>query len=444
MKADGMDGLVSRAKRFRDLDMEGRRARVAEIRDLTLSELSRTLDQGGIDLATADKMVENALGVLALPFGVGIHFRVNDRDYLVPMAIEEPSVIAAASHAAKRALAGGGFSAASTDPVMIAQVEVHDVPNAEAAIERVLAHKDELLAAADAAIPTLVERGGGARGLSMRDLGEGFVVVHLEVDCREAMGANICNTVAEATGARIAELCAGTLGLRILSNYCDLRRTEVTARIPVDALGCDRTDGPTAARGIAAASKFAELDPYRAVTHNKGIMNGVDAVVVATGNDWRAVAAAAHAYASRSGKYGPLATWKLTADGGALVGELTLPLSVGAIGGALRAHKGARLALEILGVRSSSELAQVIAAAGLATNLAALRALATEGIQRGHMTLHARAIARAAGVPDDLIATVAAELAAGGDVRIEAVRGIMERIRATATGTPPPGEREPQ
>ena len=395
-----MDDAHSKARRFRDLDMEGRRRRVAELRGFDPREIARALDAGGIDLATADKMVENALGVLALPFGVAVHFRVNEKDYLVPMAIEEPSVIAAASHAAKRTLTGGGFVATSTDPVMIAQVEVHDVDDPQGAVERVLAAKEELLALADAAIPTLVERGGGARGLSVRDLGEGFVVAHLEIDCREAMGANICNTVAEATGARVADLAGGSLGLRILSNYCDLRRTVVKATIPVTALGCDKTDGPTAARGIASASRFAELDPYRAVTHNKGIMNGVDAVVVATGNDWRAVAAAAHAYASRSGKYGPLATWRLTEDASALVGELTLPLSVGAIGGALRAHGGARLALEILGVNSSAELAQIIAAAGLASNLAALRALATEGIQRGHMRLHHRATAAAAGAAE--------------------------------------------
>ncbi len=386
-----MDVPFSKAKRFRELDMAERRKRVAELRGLDPAELDRVLDAGGIDLGTADRMVENALGVLALPFGVAVHFRVNEQDYLVPMAIEEPSVIAAASHAAKRAKAGGGFFATSTDPVMIAQIEVHDVGDPAGALERVIAATTEILRIADAAIPTLVERGGGARGLSVRDLGEGFVVVHVEVDCREAMGANICNTVAEAAGPMVAELCGGSLGLRILSNYCDLRRTRVTARIPVSALGCDKTDGPTAARGIAAASKFAELDPYRAVTHNKGIMNGIDAVVVATGNDWRAVAAAAHAYAARSGKYGPLATWKLTDDGGTLVGDLSLPLSVGAIGGALRAHGGARLALDILGVKSSAELAQVTAAAGLATNLAALRALATEGIQRGHMRLHHRA-----------------------------------------------------
>ena len=388
-----MEGPASAARRFRDLDMSARRRFVAEACGLDAEELAAVLDAGGIDPATADKMVENALGVLGLPFGVALHFRINGRDYLVPMAIEEPSVIAAASHAAKRAREGGGFVATSTDPIMIAQVEVHDIDDPAAAVERVLARTADILAAADRAVPSLVERGGGARGLTVRDLGEGYVVVHLEVDCREAMGANIVNTVAEATGPMIAELCGGALGLRILTNYCDLRTTRVTTRIPVRALACDRADGPTAARGIASASRFAELDPYRAVTHNKGVANGMDAVVVATGNDWRATSAAAHAYAARSGKYGPLATWRLTEDGEALEGALEIPIAVGAIGGALRAHRGARLALGILGVRSSTELAQVIAAAGLATNLAALRALATEGIQRGHMRLHHRATA---------------------------------------------------
>ena len=371
--------------------MEERRRLVAEARGLDAAELASVLDTGGIDPKVADRMVENALGLLGLPFGVAENFRINGRDYLVPMAIEEPSVIAAASHAAKRAREGGGFIATSTAPIMIAQVEVHDVADAPGAVERVLAAALEIKAIADRAVPSLVERGGGARGVTVRDLGEGFVVVHVEVDCCEAMGANIVNTVAEATGARIAALCGGTLGLRILTNYCDLRTTRVTTRIPFEALGCDRTDGPSAARGIASASKFAELDPYRAVTHNKGIANGMDAVVVATGNDWRATSAAAHAYAARSGKYGPLATWKLTPEGDALEGLIELPIAVGAIGGALRAHPGARLALDILGVRSSTELAQVVATAGLATNLAALRALATEGIQRGHMRLHHRA-----------------------------------------------------
>jgi hydroxymethylglutaryl-CoA reductase len=390
MSTRKMDDSASH-KRLRHLDMRARRAYVAETCEIDLAELASVLDTGGIGPETADKMVENALGLMGMPFGVATHFRVNGRDYLVPMAIEEPSVVAAASHAAKRVREGGGFLATSTDPIMIAQIEVHDVADPAAAIERVVAARDEILAVADRAIPTLVERGGGARGVTTRDLGEGFVVVHVEVDCREAMGANIVNTVAEAVGPLVADLCGGTLGLRILSNYCDLRTTRVTARIPVSAMGCDRVDGPVAARGVVAASKFAELDPYRAVTHNKGIANGMDAVVVATGNDWRATSAAAHAYAARSGKYGPLATWRMSEDGASLEGALKLPLAVGAIGGALRAHRGARLALEILRVRSSTELAQVIAAAGLATNLAALRALATEGIQRGHMRLHHRA-----------------------------------------------------
>jgi hydroxymethylglutaryl-CoA reductase len=382
----------STTSRLRDLSVAARRAQVAQTCGLDVAELERVLDSGGIDLATADRMIENALGVLGLPFGVAQSFRVNDRDYLVPMAIEEPSVVAAASHAAKRAREGGGFVATSTDPIMIAQVEVHDVPDPAAATARVTEARAEILAAADRAVPTLVERGGGARGVSVRDLGDGYVVAHVEVDCREAMGANIVNTVAEAVGPAVADLCGGTLGLRILSNYCDLRTTRVTARIPVSAMGCHRVDGPTAARGIASASKFAELDVYRAVTHNKGIANGLDAVVVATGNDWRATSAAAHAYAARSGKYGPLATWRLIDGGDTLEGVLEMPLAVGAIGGALRAHPGARLALAILGAPSSAELAQVAAAAGLATNLAALRALATEGIQRGHMRLHHRAI----------------------------------------------------
>lgn len=390
MTAGRMDEPVS-PKRLRDLDIAGRRAYVAEVCGLDLAEMEGVLDTGGIGTATADKMIENAIGLLGMPFGLAQGFRINGRDYLVPMAIEEPSVVAAASHAAKRTRDGGGFIATSTGPIMIAQVEVHDVDDPRAALERVASAKEELLAMANAAIPTLVERGGGAQGLSTRDIGEGYVVVHVEVDCREAMGANIVNTVAEAVGPTVASLCRGTLGLRILTNYCDLRTTRVTCRIPLSAMGCDRVDGETAARGVASASRFAELDPYRAVTHNKGITNGTDAVIVATGNDWRATSAAAHAYAARSGKYGPLAKWHIDEDQAALEGVLELPLAVGAIGGALRAHRGARLALEILGVRSSVELAHVIAAAGLATNLAALRALATEGIQRGHMRLHHRA-----------------------------------------------------
>jgi len=376
---------------FRDLDVPARRKLLAEICALPEDELRAALDDGGLTLPMAEKMIENAIGTLALPFGVALNFRVNDIDYLVPMAVEEPSVVAAASHAAKRVRVGGGFRAEATDPLMTAQIEVHDVADPAAAARRIREARAELLAAADRAVPGIVERGGGARDLEVRDIGGGFVVTHVLVHVCDAMGANLVNTVAEALGARVAELAGGQLGLRILSNYCDRRLVRVNARIPVEQFGCARASGCEAALGVARASEFAERDPYRAVTHNKGIMNGIDPVVVATGNDWRAVEAAAHAYAARGGTYAPLATWRLVDGGEVLEGRLELPLALGVVGGALRAHRGARLALSIVGTRTASELAMVAAAAGLANNLAALRAMATEGIQRGHMALHHRA-----------------------------------------------------
>jgi hydroxymethylglutaryl-CoA reductase len=376
---------------FRSLSIAERRRVLAAVAAVDEADITAAVSEGGLAIETADKMIENAIGTLALPFGIALNVQVNGTDYLVPMAIEEPSVVAAASHASKRVRAAGGFAATMDASLMVAQIEVHDVPSAEAALARVRAATGELLALASAAVPGLVERGGGAREITARDLGCGFVVVHVLVDCCDAMGANLLNTVAEALGARVAALSGGELGLRILSNYCDRRVARVTARIPVADFACQHTSGPDAARGVVNASRFAELDPYRAVTHNKGIMNGVDAVVLATGNDWRAVEAAAHAYAARSGRYSPLATWRLVDADQTLEGRLEIPLSLGIVGGALRAHRGARLALQLLGVKSSAELAMVTAAAGLATNLSALRALATEGIQRGHMALHHRA-----------------------------------------------------
>ena len=385
-----MTAKTSTIPGFRHHDMAARRRALAEIRDMAASDLEAALEGGGLTLPVADRMVENAIGTLALPFGVALNFRINDADYLVPMAVEEPSVIAAASHASKRVRAGGGFRAECTLPLMAAQIEVHEVTDPAAAVAAVLGARAELLSLAAGAVPGIVERGGGPREIEVRPLGEGYVVTHVLVDVRDAMGANMVNTVAEALGERVAELCRGTLGLRILSNFCDRRLTRVTARLPVADFGCGRATGPEAAAGVASASRFAELDPYRAVTHNKGIMNGVDAVVLATGNDWRAVEAAAHAYAARSGRYAPLATWKLCDGGAVLEGTIEIPLALGTVGGALRAHTGARLALDLLGVTDASELAMVAAAAGLATNLAALRAMATEGIQRGHMALHHR------------------------------------------------------
>jgi hydroxymethylglutaryl-CoA reductase len=373
---------------FRALGPRERRRLIARMAAMSEDELDGAL---GHDDQTADRMVENAVGSLSLPFGIALNVQINGVDYLVPMAIEEPSVIAAASHAAKRVRAAGGFSATVDEPLMAAQIEVHDVEDPERAVTAVREARAELLRLAEAAVPGLQERGGGPREVVVRDLGGGFVVTHVLVDCRDAMGANLLNTIAEALGPRVAELSGGELGLRILTNYCDRRCTRVTARVPVDRIGCDRVPGPVAARGIALASRFAERDPYRAVTHNKGIMNGVDAVVLATGNDWRAVEAAAHAYAARNGRYEPLSTWTLADDGTTLEGRLELPLALGTVGGALRAHAGARAALRIAGAKTAAELSMIAAAAGLATNLSALRALATEGIQRGHMALHHRA-----------------------------------------------------
>jgi hydroxymethylglutaryl-CoA reductase len=384
---------------------------------------------GGLQLDEADGMIENVVGTYALPLGVALNFRINERDYLVPMVIEEPSVVAAASNAARRVRAGGGFRAAADPPLMTGQIQLTDVADTAGARSRILAAKDDVLALARVAIPRLCERGGGPRDLTVRVLEQGMLVVHVDIDCRDAMGANVVNGVCEALADRLAALAGGRVGLRILTNLAEHRRVRVSARLSPDALTCEHFAGGADVRdAIAAASRFAELDPYRAATHNKGIMNGVDAVLLATGNDWRGVEAGAHAFAARSGRYAPLATWRVDGNGD-LIGELDMPMAVGTIGGALRVHAGARLALALLAVDNAQELACVVGAAGLAANLAALRALATEGIQRGHMSLHARVVARGVGATGEVLERVAAELAALGDVKPERARDILERVR---------------
>jgi hydroxymethylglutaryl-CoA reductase len=372
--------------------------------DLSEEDLA-TWERGGLDTTTADEVVENVVGVYALPLGVALNFRVNGEDVLVPMAVEEPSVIAAASNAAKMVRAGGGFVADADPPIMTAQIEIVGVGDPHDARQRIEAAAEELLGLAHQALPRLSARGGGARELEVRAL-PGRVIVHVHIDCRDAMGANMVNTVAETLAERVAGLARGRGGLRILTNLCDRRRVRVRARVPAAALatkGVDGqgTDGIAVRDGVVAASRFAEDDPYRAATHNKGIMNGVDAVVIATGNDWRGVEAGAHAFAAVSGRYRPLATWRVSESGdegpaGDLVGALEMPMAVGTVGGTLQAHAGARLAQRLLGVTSATMLGMIVGAAGLASNLAALRALATEGIQRGHMALHKRSVAVAA------------------------------------------------
>lgn len=441
----------SRIPGFYKLSLAERRDVISSRAGVGIEDLVRAVEGGGLDVRTADKVVENVIGTYGLPFGVALNVRVNGKDRLVPMVVEEPSVIAAASNAARMVRASGGFSAEVREALMIGQVQLVDVPAPELAVMRLEEESDALLALAASAVPGLVARGGGPRAIEIRDLGHGMIVLHVLVDCRDAMGANLVNSIAEAVGPSAAEIAGGVLGLRILSNLCDRRRVRATCRVHAAQLGFGRPVEVAAAvdRGslpqlsdvatapdldthaivdrIVLASRFAEADPYRAATHNKGIMNGVDAVVIATGNDFRAVEAGAHAYAARTGRYLPLAVWRR--DGEDLVGELEMPLSLGTVGGTLRIHPVAQLALRILAVENAHELAMVAACVGLASNLAALRALATEGIQRGHMSLHARAVATAAGALGEEVERVAEVLAREGTISREAAERELARLR---------------
>jgi hydroxymethylglutaryl-CoA reductase len=426
---------TSRLPGFYKVTVAERRALVSDATGADAADIERALDAGGLDAETADKFVENVLGTYGLPYGVTLNVRVNGHDYVVPMVVEEPSVVAAASNAAKMIRAGGGFQVEADEPLMISQIQLTEIDDHERAARAILEHKAEILARADRAIPGLVARGGGARDLEVRNLGEPsdrMMVVHVIVDCRDAMGANLVNSIAEGVADRLAELARGKVGLRILSNLCDKRCVRVRCRVPAELLATDDMDGQQVIDGIVNASRFAELDPYRACTHNKGIMNGIDAVTIATGNDWRAVEAGAHAFAARSGRYQPLATWRR--DGDALAGKLEVPLALGAVGGTLRVHPAARLSLRLLGIESATQLAMVAASVGLASNLAAVRALATDGIQRGHMALHARSVAVAAGAAGDLVERVAAMIVEARDITLEAAKRALEVLSAEGDG----------
>lgn len=424
--------VTSRLPGFYKLTLEQRRTIAAEALGIDVQELVAAIGNGGIDAAHADKTIENVVGTYAMPFALALNVQMNGRDYLAPMVVEEPSVVAAASNAAKIIRQGGGFEAEADAPLMIAQIQLDEVVDVAHASTAILAARDELLALADAAVPNLVCRGGGARDVEVRDLGDGWMVVHVLVDCRDAMGANLVNSVAERLADRIRELANGRVGLRILSNLSDRRNVRVRCAIPVAALAVDGFSGEEVRDRIAKASEFAMRDPYRAATHNKGIMNGIDPVAIATGNDWRAVEAGAHAFAARNGRYEPLCTWR-RGDDGALVGFLELPLALGTVGGTLRVHDGARFGLKVAGVDSAQELAMLAACVGAASNFAALRALATYGIQRGHMALHARSVAIAAGARHDHVEEVARRIHESGQVTVEAAREVIQRRRTEAS-----------
>lgn len=388
--------------------------------------------EAGLDLEQADRMTENVVGLYALPLGIAVNFQVNGRDVLVPMVVEEPSVVAGASFAARLARSAGGFRAGTTAPEMIGQIQVLEVADLEAARAAVVAARERILARADEVDPVIGRLGGGARDLEVRVLPETpvgpMLVLHLIYDCRDAMGANAVNTACEALAPLVEEITGGRVGLRILSNLADRRLAWAECTVPVDELAFGDFSGQRVAQGIVEAWAFASVDPYRAATHNKGILNGIDAVALATGQDWRAIEAGAHAYAARAGRYASLSTWGRDGSGD-LTGRLELPLAAGTVGGATRAHPTAQVALALLGVKTARELAEVMAAVGLAQNLAAIRALATEGIQRGHMTLHARQVAIAAGATGDEIERVAAQMVGEGLVRPDRAEAILRSVR---------------
>ncbi|MCD6287455.1 MAG: hydroxymethylglutaryl-CoA reductase, degradative [Anaerolineae bacterium] len=393
-------------------------------------EEARVLGEGlGLSLEQASHMTENTVGLYALPLGIATNFRINGKDVLVPMVIEEPSVIAGASLAAKLVRAGGGFEAETDDPVMIGQIQLVGLSNVAAARDQVLAHRDKLMLLANNVDPILVRLGGGARDIQARVLETPkgpMLIVHLHFDVRDAMGANAVNTACERMAPALASITGGQAYLSILTNLADQRLARARAIIPEEALAFGDFSGEQVAEGIELAWAFASADPYRATTHNKGIMNGIDAVTLATGNDWRAIEAGAHAYAAREGRYTTLSTWRRDGTGN-LVGTLELPMALGTIGGATRVHPTARVALKLLNVSNARELAEIVVSVGLAQNLAAIRALATEGIQKGHMSLHARQVAMAAGAKGQDIERVAQAMIDKDAIRIDYAESLLSK-----------------
>ncbi len=416
------------------------RERVRTVRDhgLLSSRDSKALLNGEtmLDVNDADNMIENVIGVMGLPVGLGVNFLINGKDYVVPLAVEEPSIVAALSFAAKTARAAGGFRTSSDDPILIGQIQLVDIPNASKARQTLERRKDDVLNLANSLHPRMVARGGGAVDLEVvlhpatTDTVE-MLIVHLLVDTRDAMGANLVNTMCEGVASFLESLTGGKVFLRILSNLADRSLVRATVEIPVEELAGNGFDGEQVRDGIIIASQFAAVDSYRAATHNKGIMNGIDAVALATGNDWRAVEAGAHAFAARGTHYTSLSRWTRTKDG-ALAGELELPLRVGIVGGPLQSNPSVAMNLRLAQVGSSRELAEVMAAVGLAQNLSALRALVTEGIQRGHMTLHARSVATAAGAAPEIFDSVVERLVESGEIKIWKAEEIIGQVKLAA------------
>ena len=412
----------SRIKGFYNLSVNERQQYLVDQGFLTSQDLNPWNALDGLPIDTANNMIENVMGTQALPVGISLNFQVNGTDVLVPMIVEEPSIVAGASFMAKLARDGGGFSAQASEPVMIGQLQILDLDNPTEASEIILDNKDKLLAGLVDLDPILRDLGGGPRDLESKVISNSaigsFLIFNLLFDVRDAMGANVVNTACEHLAPELEKLTGGRVHLRILSNLADQRLASAKCTIPVESLAFDEYSGESVRDGIIEAWAFADTDSYRAATHNKGIMNGIDAVLLATGNDWRAVEAGAHAYAARYGFYRSLSTWS-SDSGGNLTGSLELPMAVGIIGGATRVHPGAKTALKLMDVKSAGELAEIIVSVGLAQNLAALRALATDGIQKGHMRLHARQIAIAAGAEGPEISRLVDQLIKENKIRLD-------------------------
>jgi len=415
-------------KGFYKLTPKERLKIVKEFADLTDEEAELLQLTGSLNLDLANRMIENVVGVFPIPLGIGVNFLINGKDYLIPMAIEEPSVVAAASYAAKMARKKGGFHTSSTEQIMIGQIQAVGIKDPYKAKMTILAAKEEILKKANEQDPMLVSMGGGAKNLRVKVI-QAFtgpmVITELLVDCKDVMGANAVNTMAEAVAPLIESLTGGKVYLRIISNLATERLARAWAIFTKEELG-----GPEAVDGIIQAYAFAKADPYRCATHNKGILNGIIAVVIATCNDHRAVEAGAHAYAARNGCYEPLTVWEKNEDGD-LVGSIELPMAIGIVGGATRVHPIAKIALKILGVKTARELGEVIAAVGLAQNLGALRALAHEGIQRGHMRLHARNMAMAAGATGKLVDLIVQKMVEERKIRLDRAKELVEQYQKT-------------
>jgi hydroxymethylglutaryl-CoA reductase len=425
----------SRIPGFYNLTLEERISELARRGDLTAEDIAALKGDSGLTLKLAEHMIENVVGLYPLPLGIALNFMVNGRDVLIPMAVEEPSIVAGASFMAKLVRVSGGFIASTSPPEMIGQMQILDIADPHTARLAILGKRDELLADAADYDPVLKKLGGGPRDIEVRIIDQSpigsFLVIHLIYDVRDAMGANAVNTACERLTPQVEEITGGRVHLRILSNLADRRLARACCTVPLESLAFRNFTAEDVRDGIIAAWAFAASDPYRAATHNKGIMNGVDAVVVATGNDWRAIEAGAHAYAARGGTYTSLSTWGRNGEGD-LVGTLEMPMAVGIVGGATRVHPVAQIALKLMGVSTASELAEIIVSVGLAQNLAAIRALATEGIQRGHMNLHARQVAIAAGADGDNVTRLARQLVAENAVRIDRALEIMKTWRPDA------------